>query len=257
MLDGRVKTIHPRIAGGILAMRSKPEHMRALAEHGIPPIDLVVVNLYEFEKDRGQEGRAARGADREYRYRRSDHDPRRGQELAGCRGGDFAADYAAIVEELHGGRRIAFRGNALAAGQEGVRDHGGLRPRGQRAPGRDSSHAAKRCRRCSTSARRARWRCATARIRTSRRRSMRPASAGIAGAEQLHGKELSYNNLVDLDAAWQLILEFDQPGVGHHQAHQSVRLRGGRDAGRKLSPGIRSRSGVGVRRRAGIQPRGG
>src|ERR1041385_6062475 len=50
MLDGRVKTIHPRIAGGILAMRSKPEHMRAIAQHGIPPIDLVCVNLYEFEK---------------------------------------------------------------------------------------------------------------------------------------------------------------------------------------------------------------
>ena len=50
MLDGRVKTIHPRIAGGILAIRSNPEHMRALAEHGIPPIDLVCVNLYEFEK---------------------------------------------------------------------------------------------------------------------------------------------------------------------------------------------------------------
>src|ERR1700676_5174515 len=50
MLDGRVKTIHPRIAGGILAMRSKPEHMLAIAAHGIPPIDLVCVNLYEFEK---------------------------------------------------------------------------------------------------------------------------------------------------------------------------------------------------------------
>src|SRR5579863_7981024 len=50
MLDGRVKTIHPRIAGGILAMRSKPDHMRAIADHGIPPIDLVCVNLYEFEK---------------------------------------------------------------------------------------------------------------------------------------------------------------------------------------------------------------
>src|SRR5580700_11198897 len=50
MLDGRVKTIHPRIAGGILAMRSKPEHMSAIEEHGIPTIDLVCVNLYEFEK---------------------------------------------------------------------------------------------------------------------------------------------------------------------------------------------------------------
>src|SRR5579862_6579982 len=50
MLDGRVKTIHPRVAGGILAMRSKPDHMKALEEHSIPPIDLVCVNLYEFEK---------------------------------------------------------------------------------------------------------------------------------------------------------------------------------------------------------------
>src|SRR5574338_409496 len=46
MLDGRVKTIHPRVAAGILAMRSKPDHMAAIAEHGIPQIDMVVVNLY-------------------------------------------------------------------------------------------------------------------------------------------------------------------------------------------------------------------
>ena len=44
MLDGRVKTIHPRVAGGILAMRSKPEHMEAIAAHHIPTIDMVVVN---------------------------------------------------------------------------------------------------------------------------------------------------------------------------------------------------------------------
>src|SRR5579885_212892 len=50
MLDGRVKTIHPRIAGGILAMRGKQDHMRAISENGIPKIDMVVVNLYQFEK---------------------------------------------------------------------------------------------------------------------------------------------------------------------------------------------------------------
>ena len=49
MLDGRLKTIHPRIAGGVLAIRSRSEHMHALAEHGIPPIDMIVVNLYAFE----------------------------------------------------------------------------------------------------------------------------------------------------------------------------------------------------------------
>src|SRR5438045_995080 len=49
MLDGRVKTMHPKIAGGILAMRSRTDHMAAIGQHGIPPIDLVVVNLYRFE----------------------------------------------------------------------------------------------------------------------------------------------------------------------------------------------------------------
>src|SRR5262245_14859234 len=50
MLDGRVKTLHPKIAGGILAMRSNPNHMQAIAAHGIPTIDLVCVNLYDFAK---------------------------------------------------------------------------------------------------------------------------------------------------------------------------------------------------------------
>src|SRR5215472_14806679 len=49
MLDGRVKTLHPKIAGGLLAMRSNPDHMRAIETHGIAPIDMVVVNLYRFQ----------------------------------------------------------------------------------------------------------------------------------------------------------------------------------------------------------------
>src|SRR5271166_3858720 len=50
MLDGRVKTMHPKITGGILAIRSNPAHMTALGHYDIHPIDLVVVNLYQFEK---------------------------------------------------------------------------------------------------------------------------------------------------------------------------------------------------------------
>ena len=49
MLDGRVKTLHPKVHAGILADRDNPEHMKQLAEHGIEPIDMVVVNLYPFE----------------------------------------------------------------------------------------------------------------------------------------------------------------------------------------------------------------
>jgi len=56
LMDGRVKTLHPRIHGGILAVRDNPEHTRALEEHGIGPIDMVVVNLYPFERTVAREG---------------------------------------------------------------------------------------------------------------------------------------------------------------------------------------------------------
>src|SRR5437588_59999 len=56
MLDGRVKTLHPKIAGGILAMRANPEHMNAIAAHAIAPIDMIVVNLYRFEAAAAQAG---------------------------------------------------------------------------------------------------------------------------------------------------------------------------------------------------------
>jgi phosphoribosylaminoimidazolecarboxamide formyltransferase/IMP cyclohydrolase len=57
MMDGRVKTLHPNVHGGLLALRDDDEHLAAMAAHGIEPIDLLIVNLYPFEADRG------RGAD--------------------------------------------------------------------------------------------------------------------------------------------------------------------------------------------------
>src|SRR6185369_1147529 len=56
MLDGRVKTMHPKISGGILAIRGRKDHMAAIAEHGIAPIDMVVVNLYRFEEVAARSG---------------------------------------------------------------------------------------------------------------------------------------------------------------------------------------------------------
>jgi phosphoribosylaminoimidazolecarboxamide formyltransferase / IMP cyclohydrolase len=56
MLDGRVKTLHPKVHGGLLGMRDNPEHVRLMEAHGILPIDLVVVNLYRFEKAVAREG---------------------------------------------------------------------------------------------------------------------------------------------------------------------------------------------------------
>ncbi len=56
MMDGRVKTLHPKVHGGLLALRDNPNHANAMREHGIEPIDLVVVNLYQFEKTVQRQG---------------------------------------------------------------------------------------------------------------------------------------------------------------------------------------------------------
>ena len=210
MLDGRVKTIHPRIAGGILAMRSKPEHMRAIAEHGIPPIDLVCVNLYEFEKVA-----AKYDAPLEELIENIDIGGPTMIRAAAKNWQDVAvvtsaADYAAIIEELQGNGgvlstdthwRLAKKAFATTAAYDRAVSArlAEIPPTGDVLP-------------------------AILDIRAPRRLALRygenphqaaalyaSANAGIAGAEQLHGKELSYNNLVDLDAAWQLIAEFDAP----------------------------------------------
>ena len=208
MLDGRVKTIHPRIAGGILAMRSKPEHMRAIEEHGIPRIDLVCVNLYEFEKIA-----ANRDATLEELIENIDIGGPTMIRAAAKNWQDVAvvtspADYPAIVEELRRGSlseethwRLAKKAFATTAAYDRAVSSrlAEIPPTGDVLP-------------------------ATLDIRAPRTLALRygenphqsaalyaTGRAGIAGAEQLQGKELSYNNLVDLDAAWQLIAEFDAP----------------------------------------------
>ena len=210
MLDGRVKTIHPRIAGGILAMRSKPEHMRAIADHGIPPIDLVCVNLYEFEKVA-----AKKDAPLEELIENIDIGGPTMIRAAAKNWQDVAvvtaaSDYAAIIAELHGNGGVlssdthwllAKKAFATTAAYDRAVSArlAELPPTGDVLP-------------------------ANLDIRAPRKLALRygenphqsaalyaSGRGGIAGAEQLHGKELSYNNLVDLDAAWQLIAEFDGP----------------------------------------------
>ena len=79
MMDGRVKTLHPKVHGGLLAIRDNADHAKSMKEHGIAPIDLLVVNLYPFEAT-VDKGAGFRGMHREYRYRRPCDDPRRRQE---------------------------------------------------------------------------------------------------------------------------------------------------------------------------------
>jgi phosphoribosylaminoimidazolecarboxamide formyltransferase/IMP cyclohydrolase len=210
MLDGRVKTIHPRVAGGILAMRSKPEHMQAIAEQGIPPIDLVCVNLYEFEKVA-----AKKDAPLEELIENIDIGGPTMIRAAAKNWQDVAvvtaaADYAAIVEELRvsGGMlsgdthwRLAKKAFATTAAYDRAVSArlAEIPPTGEALPAILDIRAPR-----------------TLALRYGENPHQAAAlyaggSTGIAGAQQLHGKELSYNNLVDLDAAWQLIAEFDAP----------------------------------------------
>jgi phosphoribosylaminoimidazolecarboxamide formyltransferase/IMP cyclohydrolase len=211
MLDGRVKTMHPKIAGGILAMRGNPEHMRAIAEHAIAPIDMVVVNLYRFE-----EVAAKSGARLEELIENIDIGGPTMIRAAAKNYQDVAvvvspADYGAILEEIgrNGGTlspetlwslaKKAFRTTAdydaaISARLARVDDGAALPPElNLRVPrlmdlryGENPHQAAALYGR---------------------------HGSGVAGGEQLQGKELSYNNLVDLDAAWQLACEFSGPAI--------------------------------------------
>lgn len=69
MMDGRVKTLHPMVHGGILAVRDNPEHVKAMVEHNIQPIDLVVVNLYPFRENYCETKCSIRRCYRKHRYR--------------------------------------------------------------------------------------------------------------------------------------------------------------------------------------------
>jgi phosphoribosylaminoimidazolecarboxamide formyltransferase/IMP cyclohydrolase len=209
MLDGRVKTLHPKIAGGMLAVRGRSEHMAALAEYGISPVDMVVVNLYRFE-----EVAAKAGAPLEELIENIDIGGPTMIRAAAKNYQDVAvvvlpSDYPAILEELRGGglsletkwrlARKAFQTTAdydaaISARLEQVDAAGGL-------PGELALHVPKRMD-----------------LRYGENPHQAAAlygkrGAGIAGAEQLQGKELSYNNLVDLDAAWQLACEFSRPAA--------------------------------------------
>jgi phosphoribosylaminoimidazolecarboxamide formyltransferase / IMP cyclohydrolase len=212
MLDGRVKTMHPKITGAILAVRENPEHAASLREHGIDPIDMVVVNLYEFEKI------AVRAdATVEELIENIDIGGPTMIRSAAKNWQDVAivtspTDYAPILEELRGQGRLsretkwklavqAFRVTAdYDRAISGRLAQVGIAAANALPPVLD--------------------------IRAPRRIALRygenphqqaalyaKGAAGIAGAEQLHGKELSYNNLVDLDACWQLVGEFSGPAA--------------------------------------------
>ncbi len=223
MLDGRVKTLHPRVHGGLLYIRGNAEHETAVAAHGIEPIDMVVVNLYAFEQ-------TARTPGVSFGHLIENIDIG-GPSMVRSAAKNFrdvaivtrAADYATLGEELRqsgGSLSLATRwrlaqqafattaayDSAIASTLESIVEAGepeaAIAPDATRLPGALRIHLP-----------------LAMTLRYGENPHQRAAlysddsKTGIAGAEQLQGKELSFNNLVDLDACWALAQEFAEPAV--------------------------------------------
>jgi phosphoribosylaminoimidazolecarboxamide formyltransferase/IMP cyclohydrolase len=223
MLDGRVKTLHPRVHGGLLYIRGNADHEAAVASHGIEPIDMVVVNLYAFEKTAAQPGVA-------FGHLIENIDIG-GPSMVRSAAKNFedvaivtrVADYPALVDELQANSgalsratrwRLAKQAFATTAAYDAA--IAGTLERIDEAPAASAPAAP------NNSALPATLRINMARsqpLRYGENPHQRAAlyadgfGLGVAGAQQLQGKELSYNNLVDLDACWELVQEFDEPTV--------------------------------------------
>ena len=218
MLDGRVKTLHPKVHGGILHRRENAAHRSAVAEHGIQPIDMVVVNLYAFEKTA-----AKSGARFEELIENIDIGGPSMIRSAAKNFQDVAVvtspgDYDAIAEEMSGTAgslssetkwRLAQKAfattaaydSAIASTLERVSANGNFelqKPEAFPETLRLSFHKV-----------------------TDLRYGENPhqkaamyndgSGTGVANGRQVQGKELSYNNIVDLQAAWDLAQEFEEP----------------------------------------------
>jgi len=215
MMDGRVKTLHPMVHGGLLAVRDNPEHAAAMAEHAIGAIDLVVVNLYPFEAT------VAKGADRDEIIENIDIG---GPSMVRSAAKNHAyvtivtdpADYAGLLAELaetDGATRIAFRKLMAARAFAATAAYDSMIS--QWFAVADQQEAFPEM--LAVCGRRA------AELRYGENPHQRaalylpvgPFSPGIAQAEQVQGKELSYNNYNDADAALELAAEFkgQEPAV--------------------------------------------
>jgi phosphoribosylaminoimidazolecarboxamide formyltransferase / IMP cyclohydrolase len=218
MLDGRVKTLHPKVHGGILHRRENPQDSAALVEHGIQPIDMVVVNLYAFEKTAAQPGvrfddlvenidiggpSMIRSAAKNFRDVAVVTSPADYQKIA-----DEMAESDGTLS-LETKWRLAQKAftttaaydAAIASTLEQVTANGNF----ELHPARGFPQTL----RLSYQK--------VADLRYGENPHQRAAmysdgsATGVANARQLHGKELSYNNIVDVGAAWDLAQEFEEP----------------------------------------------
>jgi phosphoribosylaminoimidazolecarboxamide formyltransferase/IMP cyclohydrolase len=221
MFDGRVKTLHPKVHGGILHVRDNPQHRQQAAAHGIEPIDMVVVNLYAFEK-------TAANPDATFAEIIENIDIG-GPAMVRSAAKNFEdvaivtapADYSVLCDELDLHRGMLSRETRWRLAQRAFVATGAYDTAIANALERIEPSSAGQALRFSDDFPQ------TLRISYPLGQALRygenphqraalyrdGSGGGIAGALQLQGKELSYNNLVDLDACWDLAQEFDEPAV--------------------------------------------
>jgi phosphoribosylaminoimidazolecarboxamide formyltransferase / IMP cyclohydrolase len=207
MMDGRVKTLHPKVHGGLLAIRDNKEHAAAMQSHGIAPIDLLVVNLYPFEAT------VDKGAGFEECIENIDIGGPAMIRAAAKNHDDVAVvveaqDYQSVLDELAANkgatslglrRRLAAKAYARTAAYDAAISNWFAAELDTRAPD---------------------FRAFGGRLIQSLRYGENPHQTaafyatpqkrpGVATARQLQGKELSYNNINDTDAAYECVGEFD------------------------------------------------
>jgi phosphoribosylaminoimidazolecarboxamide formyltransferase/IMP cyclohydrolase len=215
IMGGRVKTLHPLIHGGILARRDSEDHLAAMEEHGIAAIDLVVINLYPFEAT------IAAGADAATAVENIDIGGP-GMIRAAAKNHDFVAvvtdrnDYDLVMAEMRDNdgatsldlrRRLAHQAYARTAAYDAAIATWFADQRDETFPAR---HALGGTLRQTLRYGENPHQQAAFYTTASTTDHQRP---GVATATQIQGKELSYNNLNDTDAAFELVAEFDQPAV--------------------------------------------
>jgi phosphoribosylaminoimidazolecarboxamide formyltransferase / IMP cyclohydrolase len=218
MLDGRVKTLHPKVHGGLLARRDLPAHMAALKEHGIATIDILVVNLYPFEATVAKPGCTLADA-----IENIDIGGPAMVRSAAKNWRDVAvltdaSQYAGVVEELKAGgltlktrfalsvaafNRISNYDAAISDYLSAIEfDETAEVPRRSAYPAQANGRFVK-----LQDLRYGENPHQTAAFY----RDLYPAPGSLVTAKQLQGKELSYNNIADADAAWECVKSFEQP----------------------------------------------
>jgi phosphoribosylaminoimidazolecarboxamide formyltransferase/IMP cyclohydrolase len=233
MMDGRVKTLHPKIHGGILARRDVPEHLAALDKHAIPPIDLVVVALYPFEQTVAKPGVTLAEAIEQIDVGGPTMIRAAAKNHASVAVVTDPSQYAAVLDDLkatggalsHATRarlaQEAFRRTAQydAAIAAYLLSEGASTAPSEASPIEGAGTAGARSGSFPSRLR------LDGELATSLKYGENPhqsaafyrladgPAVGLAGMKQLHGPELGYNNLLDFSAALGLLLEFDDPAA--------------------------------------------